>query len=157
MAKREKKTGEVVAEPKPKRGPGRPRYEPTDLDRAKARLLYSRMASDALVARRLGLDRGTVAKAFRAEKIIGIEESNDKLYGALWNKAVVKKDTACLIFLAKNRLGMSDRQDVKNTGDSPAPRMEFCIKVQYMAASDPGALPPPPAERLLPSPPQSGG
>jgi hypothetical protein len=130
-------------------------WEPTQEQRNAARIHYGLMASDELVGRRLGVSAWQVRKHLKAEKAEGVEDANNTLYGAIWGEAIIKKNTACLIFLSKNRLGMSDRQETRHSGDMPVARADLNLKITYVYPTDPRAFPPPPPERLkLPGPAQ---
>jgi hypothetical protein len=141
---------------KPKRaengGSGRP-FVATPLQRQTALMLFGLGATQRQVAKHLGVSKQTIEKHFREEFEEGWELANLQLYGALWKKAVKGGNIAALIFLAKNRLGMSDRQDVNHSGEvhSPPVRAELCLRVEYRYPSDPRALQPPPPERLPPA------
>ena len=135
----------------PKRGRGRPAWEPSEKERAVAMALFGLGATYAQVARHLKIGLSTAQAHLSAEFQEGYDLANLKLYGALWEKAVVKRDTACLIFLAKNRLGMMDRPSLFPGGgslDLPPAREELCIEVRYRYSNENGALPPPSPERL---------
>jgi hypothetical protein len=113
-------------------------------------MLYGLGATDAQVAAQLGVAKITVQKHLTKERDEGWGWANLQLYGALWKKGVKSGNVAALIFLAKNRLGMSDRQEVQHSGDAAGPpaRQELCLRVEFAYPTDPRALQPPPAERL---------
>lgn len=135
------------------------RWYPTDKQRATAKMLFGLGATMGQVAQYLGVGKGSVQRHLEEEFRWGYELANLRLYGALWDKAVNKKDTACLIFLAKNRLGMMDRPSLFGgvpVGQDPPAREELCIEVRYRYSTEPGALAPPPPERLALAAPASG-
>lgn len=132
-----------------KASPGRKPWNPTPAQRQTALMLYGIGATDAQVAAQLGVAKITVQKHLTEERAEGWSLANLQLYGALWKKAVKGGNIAALIFLAKNRLGMSDRQDHHHSGEvAPPPRQELCLRVEFAYPSDPRALAPPPADRL---------
>ncbi len=123
-------------------------FHPTEHQRQTAFMLFGLGATDKQVGRHLGISHSTVALAFAEEREFGWDMANLKLYGKLWEKAVVKGDIAALIFLAKNRLGMRDRFEQHSTGDAPPIRAELGLRVEYRYPDSPRARAPPPAERL---------
>jgi DNA-binding CsgD family transcriptional regulator len=130
---------------------GMPPHKPTDKQRQTALMLFGLGATQQQVADQLGIDKKTLAKHYREEFESGWERANLQLYGKLWQKGVVDGNPACLIFLAKNRLGMSDRQDLNHSGEAGPPlRAELNLRVVYVLPSDARALPPPPAHLLPP-------
>jgi hypothetical protein len=140
----------MSAGPNHRPGPGRGKsWQPTDAQRQTAITLFGLGATYGQVAKQLGIAKSTAQQHLKEEFETGWDMANLRLYGALFEKAVVKKDTACLIFLAKNRLGMSDRHDLKS-GDQPLPpaREELCLRVVYVFPNDPRANPGPPAHLL---------
>lgn len=134
---------------KPRRGRGNV-WVPTPAQRRAATRLFGIGATQAQVAKYLGVSRDAVQKRLKEEFQEGWELANLQLYGALWRSAVVGKNVPSLIFLAKNRLGMSDRQEVQHAGEPPPVRTELSLRVEYVLPQDPRALPPPPIDRLPP-------
>ena len=132
-------------------GGGRKPWVPTEAQRQTAITLFGLGATQEQVGKQLGVSKRTVQVHLDEEFQTGWEMANLRLYGALFEKAVVKKDTACLIFLAKNRLGMSDRQEIQHEGNFPPVREELCLRVVYVFPQDQRADPGPPVH-LLPAP-----
>lgn len=151
MTKPREKPGRKAGEMAPpgKTGSGHGLFNPTEAQRKTALMLFGLGATQRQVAKHLGVSKGTIERHFQEEFEEGWELANLQLYGALWKKAVKGNDTACLIFLAKNRLGMTDRRDV-TSGDAPLPpaRTELCLRVEYVFPQAAGAFAPPPADRL---------
>jgi len=136
-------------------------FVPTETQRAQVLTLIGWGATIEQVAQKLVLSPTTVDKYFRNEIEQGWDLANLQLYSALWRAAMPGKDAkgnvkigniAALIFLAKNRLGMSDTGPRAPGGETPPPpaREELCIEVQYRVVNDPRALPMPSPERLAP-------
>lgn len=136
-------------ENKPRRGRGNV-WEPTPEQRWVALSLFGLGATQEQVGRQLGISKDTVQARLGEEFRTGYEWANLRLYQALFKNAI-DGNVAAQIFLAKNRLGMSDRQEIQHSGDTPPIRAELSLHVTYIAPSDPRALAPPPADRL-PSP-----
>jgi hypothetical protein len=136
-----------------KPGPGRGhKWEPTKVERFKACIAFGSGATQATVAQMLGVSKDAVQKRLDKEFRFGREISNEVLRQRLWRKAIKEGDTAALIFLAKNQLGMTDRREVNNTGDIPPPREEFNLRVVYvLPGGDPRAELGPP-QALLEAP-----
>lgn len=131
-------------------GPGRPQHEPTDKQRQTVLLLAGFGATTRQIGRQMGLSKDTIEKHYRDELEEAWGLADLQLYGALWKKAVVDRNPACLIFLAKNRLGMSDQQTIDHKGELPPARAELCLRVTYVMPTSPRALAPPPAHLLPP-------
>ena len=86
------------------------------------------MHADTLY-RRVELDYNIGFAAYRQQKIAkGDQLLREKLY----NKAK-KGDTASLIFLAKVRLGMADKVEMKHTADEKAP---ILLNIQFRPPTD---------------------
>lgn len=140
---------EAVAE-KPKRkkakgGPGRGHeWVPTEAQRQEARNLFSAGASWAQVARRLGIAKSTAEKHLRAEFEEGWEDANLQLHATMLQLAIKRKNPTMLIWLSKNRMGWSDRQEQTHKGQPPPLRHELSLRVEYVVPNDPRALAPPP-------------
>lgn len=129
-------------------GRGKGAKEFTLEERARALVLFGYGATKDQVAMELGVSRSTVERHLDREFKEGYALANLKLYGKLWERAM-EGDTAVLIFLAKNRLGMG------NDGprdDGPPPDMpqneELNLAVEYRFPTDANALPPPSPDRL---------
>lgn len=139
------------ASEKPKRsgnnGGGRREWEPTDKQRKAALVLVAQGATIKQVAANLGVSKSSVEKHLSEELKEGWEFGNLEIYGMLW-KAAKRGNVAAIIFLAKNRLGMTDRQDVNHSGSGPAIRGEIALRVEYVFSNHPQALPPPSPERM---------
>lgn len=133
----------------PRRG-GRQPWEPTKEQRNTAIYLFGLGATQTQVAKQLGVVRSTVQRHLAEEFETGWELANLQLYGRLWKKAVKEGNVPCLIFLAKNRLGMSDRQEMNHQGLPPPVRQELCLRVEYVDSSHPRAFPLPDPKRLPP-------
>ena len=127
------------------------KWEPTDRERLEAAIAFASGHSQQAVAAYFGVGTGTVVRHFAEEFKLAGEMSKLALRQRLWHKAMVEGDTAALIFLSKNMLGMSDRRDVNHTGELPVQREELCLRVVYEAPTDPRANPGPP-QHLLPAP-----
>lgn len=144
---------------KHKPGPGRGNvWKPTDEQRLTAKFLSAGGATQKQIGDYLGIDKDTVALRLRAEWDYGQELKDLALVGKLYRKAMgsgihsADGDTACLIFLAKTRLGMWDRPPALpsfHPNDfQPQVREELSVSVTYRYSTDPEALAPPPADRL---------
>jgi hypothetical protein len=136
-------------------------WKPTPEQREAAKFLYAAGATDSQVAYHLGVARPTVRERLAKEAKFGRELADLGLVGKLYRKAMgsgvesTDGDTACLIFMAKTRLGMWDRPPMfgapPHPNDNlPTKREELCIRVSYRWTNDPQALPPPSPDRLPP-------
>jgi len=115
-------------------------WEPTARQRLEAAIGFASGCSHQTMALYFGVAKITVQKRFAEEFRMATEMSQLALRQRLWFKAMVEGDTACLIFLAKNMLGMRDRHDL--TSDNlplPPGREELCVRVVYVNPSDPRA------------------
>jgi hypothetical protein len=147
-------------EPQKKRraGPGRgvDKWTPTKKQRETAKVMFACGATQDQVGLQLGVSRDRIARHLATEFEHGRELAKLNLGGKLYRKAMGNGDTACLIFLAKNWLGMTDKPWWMMPGalpphpnDTPHEgREELCVSVSYRWSSDPQALPPPPPDRL---------
>lgn len=131
-------------------------WEPTKEQRETAKFLFGCGATQQQVALHLGVSIDSCRTHLRSEFEWGTELANLALHGKLYEKAM-KGDTACLIFLAKNRLGMTDKPWWMHPGANPHPndipkegREELCVTVTYRRSNEPQALAPPPPDRLPP-------
>lgn len=134
------------------------RWEPTDEQREAAKFLMAAGATADQVALHLGVHLSTVNERLKEELKWGRSVADLGLIGKLYRKAMgsgihsTDGDTACLIYLAKVRLGLYDRPPMFATphpNDSlPSRREELCVQVNFRYSSDPQSLRPPPADRL---------
>lgn len=133
-------------QPKPAKGKaGHPAWEPTPGDRAKARAMFAAGASWRQVAKRLGVAKGTAEKHLREEFEEGYEDGNLQIEATMLELAIKRKNPTMLIWLSKNRMGWSDRQEQSFKGAPPPLRHEMSLRVEYVLPGDPRALAPPPA------------
>ena len=152
MAKAKKsKANGGGAGPNHKPGPGRGKeWEPTALQRQTARSLFAAGASWRQVAARLGIAKSTAEKHLRAEFKEGWEDANLELHATMLHLAIRRKNPTMLIWLSKNRMGWSDRQEQTHKGQPPMLRHELSLRVEYVVPNDPRALaPPPPGTPLI--------
>jgi hypothetical protein len=158
------KRPEIATENRPKRGGDRTKpsaWEPTAEQKESARFLAATGATHRQIALYLGIGVSTVDTRLKDETEIGREMADLALVGKLYRKAMgsglhsTDGDTACLIYLAKARLGMYDRppvfgnvhpNDIPNTPQAAS--AEVHVSVRYRYPADPGSLPPPPRDRL---------
>lgn len=133
-----------------KTGPGNA-WEPTPRERLEAAIAFASGCTQALVARYLGVSESVVCRTLKEEYEFASHMRNMALQSKLFRKAM-EGDTACLIFLAKNWLGMSDRVDTTSGGQPlPPPRAEeLSLRVIYVVGGDPRANPGPPQHLLEP-------
>lgn len=148
-----------AAETATQRKRGRKAWEPTPEQREASKFLYAAGATDRQVAYHLGVGEPTIRKHLAREAEFGRELADLGLVGKLYRKAMgsgieaTDGDTACLIFLAKARLGMYDRPPMFGAAPhpndlQPTRHEELCVQVTYRYSHDAQALAPPPAERL---------
>lgn len=128
--------------------PGPKSWEPTWRERLEAAIAFGSGATQETLAVYFGRPATTIRRHFKEEFEMAGEFSKLALRQRLWHKAMVEGDTAALIFLSKNMLGMSDRRDVNHTGEIPVAREELSIRVEYVFPSDPRANPGPPVHLL---------
>lgn len=130
-----------------KRGRGN-RWEPTPRERLEAAIGFASGCSQELVARYLGVSKDAVQNNLQEEFEFASNMRNLALTQKLFGKAMAG-DTACLIFLAKNWLGMTDRLDNTSGGQPlPTPREELSVRVVYVLPQDPRANAGPPPHLL---------
>lgn len=68
-----------------------------------------------VIAKMLGLTEAKLKQYYGRELEKGRSEGDGKIYNALFDEAVNKRNTSCLIFLGKVRLGMSETNKVEVT------------------------------------------
>lgn len=135
----------------PRGGGRRERFNPSALVRIQAAMAWAAGATDAMVGAMLGIDRSTATERLALEKAEAVQFRNMALSNVMVRKAM-QGDTAMLIFLAKNWLGMKDRVD-NTSGDQPLPLPDAAqrsLNVVYVFPSDPRANPGPPPELMGP-------
>ena len=107
---------------------GRKPFQPTDIQRSMVFNLAAVGIPQVQIASRAGIDHKTLLKYFRAELDRGLAEGNVLIADGLFKKARAG-DIAALIFLAKVRLGWTDRQQVdvnhKHQGNVDINHREF--------------------------------
>lgn len=131
--------------------PRAPEPWPTQAHRIQAAVAYAMSATDEIVATLLGKSKETIQRHFVEEKAVAKQLLKMKLAGRLYSRAIVDGDTASLIFLAKNELGMTDRRDLTSGGEimnQPTNGQPVLVRVEYVVTSDPRALAAPPAHLL---------
>lgn len=99
-----------------KRGPDG--HRPTDESRTLVRELVIAGCPQDHVATRLGISKPTLHKHYRAELDEGVWEANRAVASALYLKATVDRDTACMIFWLKAKAGW---REVPRVDDEAAP------------------------------------
>ena len=69
----------------------------------------------------IGVSEPTLRKYYREELDRGDGMAQAKIGEALYEKAVISKDTSCLIFLAKTRIGLREVSRVESVGPNGEP------------------------------------
>ena len=87
---------------------GRPRWEPTALERAKIEVAAAMGWKQDQIARAIGVSIDSLERHCRKELDAGADAANLKVGGALYAKAM-KGDTGAIIWWEKTRGGMADR------------------------------------------------
>jgi hypothetical protein len=84
------------------------------------------------------IDLKTLRKHFRHELDRGHSLVNMRLRGKLYEEAMAG-NTACLIFLAKSRLGMKETTVVEQTGKdgAPLPQQQVCVYLPAKGSMEP--------------------
>lgn len=123
---------EISALIKKKRG--RPRFAPTDAQRERVVALKAIGATNETVARILGIDRETLTANFKEEIETGVVDILGQVVGTLFKQALAG-DTTALIFIAKTRLGWSEKTRVEISSPSDDPK-----RVIYRGTDETGSL-----------------
>ena len=96
-------------------------HKPTAKDRKTAEAMSGYGIRQEVIACVIGVSEPTLRKYYRKELDRGDGEMQEKIGKALFDKAIVDKDTASLIFLAKTRIGLREVSRVENTGPNGEP------------------------------------
>jgi hypothetical protein len=67
------------------------------------------------IAKMLGMSVDKMKQMYGVELDEGRSEGDGKIYNALFDEAVNQRNTSCLIFLGKTRLGLSETNKVEVT------------------------------------------
>ncbi len=103
-------------------------HKPTDKNRGIVEAMSSYGITQEVIAKRIDIGVTSLNKYYREELDRGDGMAQAKIGEALYEKAVISKDTACLIFLAKTRLGLKEVSRVEATGPDGKPT---AMKVTY--------------------------
>lgn len=87
-----------------------------EIDSNKVELLASFGCSTVEIARFFGCDESTIRKKYKSELQAGKEQMKIKLRQLQWKHAALG-NTALLIFLGKQYLGQSEKQEVDFSGN----------------------------------------
>jgi hypothetical protein len=101
--------------PTPPRSPGRTPHMPTAVTRFQVHWGTQIGAPQEKLAELLGIDKKTLRKHYREELDSGRLNADTKLAARIYKKAM-DGDTACLIFLAKTRLGWTETSRHEHSG-----------------------------------------
>lgn len=123
---------------------------PTEAQRKAALVYFGTGATQAQVAKKLGKSVDWVRYHLANEFEEGYEYANVEIYGALYNLGVRLKNPAALIFLAKNRLGMTDRAELNHGGHMPTQRTEIAVNIVHVRADASTIAIPAQGRKLLP-------
>lgn len=86
------------------------------------------------IADECGISVNTLSKYYQTEYNKGAARAKAKLAEAIYDEAVIKRNTTALIFLCKTRLGWRETQKVDLTSSdgsmSPSPAIDFSGKSQ---------------------------
>jgi hypothetical protein len=104
---------------------GRPKYQPTDKERAQMRTLTAMGIPHLDIGRIVGITAPTLRKYFRHELDTGQSEANAKVAQSLFKQATDPRspNVAAAIFWMKARAGWSDRP-WENGHETPAKKQE---------------------------------
>jgi hypothetical protein len=98
---------------------GRPRYNPTDKDRATVKALAGYGITQPKIARVLGIHDETLRDKFRDELDTAETEANAQVAQSLFQMATKGKNVAAAIFWLKTRAGWRDVTTLANADGQP--------------------------------------
>lgn len=100
---------------------GRPRYEPTDKERAQCKALSAMGIPHADIALVLQISAPTLRRHFRAELDVGSVEANAKVAQSLFRQATdpTKPSTVACIFWLKTRAGWVEPSNHQQNENAP--------------------------------------
>ena len=112
-----------------------PKHKPTELSRKLVAALVGYGLKHEVVAKHPDVACGitTLHKYYRDELDAGNAKAMGLIGEALFDEAVTKRNPACLIFLAKTRLGLQEVTRVENTGADGKP---IDMKITYRMVGD---------------------
>ncbi len=96
-------------------------HKPTDKNRGIVEAMSSYGITQEVIAKRIDIGLTSLNKYYRFELDTGDGMAQSKIGEALYEKAVISKDTACLIFLAKTRIGLREVSRVESVGPNGEP------------------------------------
>lgn len=98
-----------------KKGPGRPQYEPNEVDRKIVEALTLSGVPQEQTAKMIGITKKTLTKHYRSEVTETTIKRNAQVVGSLYQSAINGNVTSG-IFIAKTQLGWKETNVVENKG-----------------------------------------
>jgi len=95
----------------------RPEHEPTPQERELVVRLASKGVPQAFIAAKIGISDDTLRKQYERELSIAYADQAVDLCGAMYEKAIIERDTTMIIWMTKNLLGWRGDQGVQQ--DAP--------------------------------------
>ena len=107
-----------------------PKHKPTELSRKLVAALVGYGLKHEVVAKHPDIACGitTLHKYYRDELDAGNAKALGLIGESLFYEAVTKRNPACLIFLAKTRLGFREVQEVR-IGDTDGKPVKFIVEI----------------------------
>lgn len=116
---------------KKKRGPGKPRFEPTEKNREQVETMAGYGVPLHQVASLIGIDEKTLYKYFRKEIDEGKAKANAQIGLSLFQQATTGENTSAAIWWTKSQMGWKDhsRPDpVVNDSEDGATKIADAMK-----------------------------
>lgn len=117
-ATRKKAAGKKAADDKPKRGRGRPPFEPTPEQRREVKAMSGIGVPQEDMATILGISRKTLTQHFPQELTEGKAQANAKMANMLYKKGM-SGNVSAIIFWLKSQAGWSERLELTGKGGGP--------------------------------------
>lgn len=96
-------------------------HRPSDESRQLAETLARYAVRQEAICAAVGVSLPTLHKYYREELDRGEADAQEQIGRALFDKAVIDKDTTALIFLGKTRLGLKETSRTEHTGANGGP------------------------------------
>lgn len=116
----------------------RPSHKKSEEKARLVRVMAQYGAPQEDIAHEIGISVDTLAKYYAQEYAAGKAHADVIIRQTLFDKAVKQKDTACLIFLCKTRLGMreTNRTELVSPDGSMSPAPPVSIDLSEMSPED---------------------
>ncbi len=113
-------------------GAGRPRYQPSDKERATVKVMAGVGVKQADICAVLGISPHTLRRRFKAELATAEIEANAAVSQSLFSMATKGRSVAAAIWWEKTRQGRSDRLQISGDADKP-------LAVRFVLLGEPEA------------------